>query len=317
MKSQILLILVTLQFAVAFAQDGKIISQKLHSITEKDRLPLIENFKGADTILENTILEKITYLSDNLKISGYVSKPKYNIKKLPCIIYCRGGNREFGAINSFEQFYLQRMASWGYVVITSKYRGGPESEGKDEFGGSDVNDVMNLLPALAQIQNADTTKVGIHGWSRGGTMVYQALKRTRRFKGAVVGAGTANFYTGISYRKDDFEAKVYAELIPDYYKNKDVELKKRSAVFWADSISKTTPLLIMHGSSDWRVSPDESLELVKKLYDAKHPTKFILYAGGDHGLRAYRRETDAEMRKWFDDYVKNGKALPNMENHGK
>ena len=302
---------------LCFAQNGQILNFENKSIEEDDKTWFRKKFKNTDSILSNISLQKITYLSDGLKISGYVAKPRNSNKKLPCIIYCRGGNREFGSLNSFEQFYLQRIASWGYVVIASQYRGGPESEGKDEFGGNDVNDVINLLPALEQIDGADTAKIGIHGWSRGGTMVYQALKQSNRFKAAVVGAGTANFFTGISYRKDDFEAKVYAELIPNYYKNKDVELKKRSVVFWADSLCKTTPILLMHGSSDWRVSPEESLELITKLYVAKQPAKFIFYAGGDHGLREYTNETDAEMKKWFDDYVKNNKSLPNMTIHGK
>ncbi|MEP6712076.1 MAG: prolyl oligopeptidase family serine peptidase, partial [Ferruginibacter sp.] len=187
--------------------------------------------------------------------------------------------------------------------------------GKDEFGGADINDVLNLLPAVAQIPNADTSKIGIHGWSRGGMMTYLVMKKTNRFKAAVVGAGAADLYSAIKLR-EGFEVAVSAQCIPDYYKNKDAELQKRSAVYWADSLCKTTPLLLMQGSADWRVSPEENLELVSKLYKAKQPLKFILYAGGDHGLREYTTETDAEMKKWFDDYVRDGKALPNMEKHG-
>lgn len=299
------------------AQNGKVLSKTDFSISAKDKEWYYNKFKEADTIFKNTNLEKITYLSDGLKISGFIAQPKQTLKKLPCIIYCRGGNRDFGALNDYEQFYLQRMASWGYVVVASQYRGGPESEGKDEFGGEDVNDILNLLSVLFQIKNCDTTRIGIHGWSRGGTMVYQAIKKTNRFKAAVVGAGTANFFTGIEYRKDNFEAKVYAELIPNYYQNKDAELKKRSAVFWADEMCKTTPLLIMHGSSDWRVSPAESLELLNKLYEFKHPTKFIFYPGGNHGLKEYTLETDQEMKNWFNLYVKNQAKLPDMELHGK
>ena len=38
------------------------------------------------------------------------------------------------------------MSSWDYVVVGSHYRGNKGSEGKEEFGGSDVNDVINLIP---------------------------------------------------------------------------------------------------------------------------------------------------------------------------
>ena len=317
MRRELKLIIVL--FAINYntsAQDGKIISILPHAIDDSDKVFFQKRFKNTDSVLSQTTLQKITYLSDGLKISGYITQPKDNTKKYPCIIYCRGGNRDFGSLTSFEQFYLQRMAAWGYVVIASQYRGGPDSEGKDEFGGADVNDVLNLLPALTQIPNADTSRIGIHGWSRGGMMTYLIMKKTNRFKAAVVGAGAADLYSGIKLR-EGFEAAVYAQCIPDYYKNKDTELQKRSAVYWADSLSKITPLLLMQGSSDWRVSPEENLELVNKLYKAKQPLKFILYAGGDHGLREYTKETDAEMKQWFDDYVRDGKALPNMEKHGR
>src|SRR5689334_19707239 len=37
----------------------------------------------------------------------------------------------------------------------------------------------------------------------------------------------------------------------------------------------TTPLLIIHGSADWRVSANEAIEMVQKLYACQHPTRFI------------------------------------------
>jgi len=316
MKNKIITFLLVICCNITFAQDGKIISIIPHAIEDSDKVFFQKRFKNTDSVLSETTLQKITYLSEGLKISGYVSQPKGNTKKYPCIIYCRGGNRDFGSLTSFEQFYLQRMAAWGYVVIASQYRGGPDSEGKDEFGGADINDVLNLLPALTQLPFADTSRIGIHGWSRGGMMTYLAMKKTKRFKAAVVGAGAADLYSSIKLR-EGFEAAVFAECIPDYYKNKDDELQKRSAVYWADSLCKTTPLLLMQGSADWRVSADESLGLVNKFYKAKQPLKFILYPGGDHGLREYSIETDAEMKKWFDDYVRDGKTLPNMEKHGR
>ena len=316
MKNIIIALVLIVLCKISFAQDGKIITNIPFAIDDSDKVYFQNRFKNTDSVLSETTLQKITYLSDGLKISGYIAQPKATNKKYPCLIYCRGGNRDFGSLNSFELFYLQRMAAWGYVVIASQYRGGPDSEGKDEFGGADINDVINLLPALTQIPNADTSRIGIHGWSRGGMMVYLAMKKTNRFKAAVVGAGATDLYSSIKLR-DGFEAAVYAECIPNYYKNKDAELKKRSAVYWANMLCKTTPLLVMQGSSDWRVSPEENLELVNKLYKAKQPLKFILYAGGDHGLREYTTETDAEMQKWFDDYVRDGKALPNMEKHGR
>src|SRR5690606_29369850 len=148
--------------------------------------------------------------------------------------------------------------------------------GKEEFGGKDVHDVLNLLPLLNEIPKADTSRIGMEGTSRGGMMTYLAMKNTKRLKAAVVISGTADLFQNLSKRQQ-LEKNVFAELIPNYQQEKDKALRARSAVYWADEMCKTTPLLIMHGSADWRVSPTEAISLVQKLYDAKHPVRFIFF----------------------------------------
>lgn len=37
-------------------------------------------------VLDNTVTEKITYLSDNLKVKGYITYPVDKSKKYPCVI---------------------------------------------------------------------------------------------------------------------------------------------------------------------------------------------------------------------------------------
>ncbi len=81
-------------------------------------------------VLDNTITEKITYLSDGLKVSGYISYPKDNSKKYPCVIWNRGGIGNRGAIDSFTARGLfGQIASWGYVVFATQYRGNDGGEG--------------------------------------------------------------------------------------------------------------------------------------------------------------------------------------------
>ena len=201
------------------------------------------------------------------------------------------------------------------MVVASQYRGVDGGEGIEEFGGKDIDDVLNLIPTMAQLPDADTSKIGIEGGSRGGMMTYLALKKCCKFKAAVVISGAANAFIDIQSRPD-METEVYSELIPNYKANKENELKARSAVFWADKMCKTTPLLIMQGSSDWRVQPMEAIELVQKLYESKHPVRFILYEVADHGIREFLYQSFSEEKRHFDYYLRDGKKLPNMEPHG-
>lgn len=298
-----------------WAQDGKILSKTPFLVSDSVFTLINQHDTVFGSKLRSINFYRISYLSDGLKVTGYIAEPKEK-GKYPCIISNRGGNRDFGQWNTLSiAFFLGHMASWKYVVIASQYRGNDGGEGTEEFGGKDIDDVLNLIPALSQVPNADTSRIGIEGASRGGMMTYLAMKNTCRFKAAVVTSGAADAFIDIKNRPG-MDTFVYAELVPDYKLNKEKELEARSAVFWADKMCKTTPLLILQGTSDWRVTAAEALELVNKLYEYKHPTRFILYEGGSHGIREFRREVFAETKSFFDYYLRDGNKWPSMETHG-
>jgi dipeptidyl aminopeptidase/acylaminoacyl peptidase len=302
--------------AFIHAQDGKIIDKNIFHIHDS----IWSRLKLRDAALTQKIKDsvdffRITYLSDGLQVTSYMAQPKAN-GHYPCIISNRGGNRDFGSWNPYSiANFLGQMASWNYVVVASQYRGTDGGQGKEEFGGIELNDIFNLIPVLANNPKADTSRIGIEGTSRGGMMTYLSLKRSCKFKAAVVTAGMANAFVNIKARPE-MEKNVFSELIPNYSSAKEKALQERSAVFWADQMCKTTPLLLMHGSSDWRVTPEESLELLQKLYAFKHPVRFILFEGADHGISEWRTERLTQTRKHFDYYLRDGKKWPSLEKHG-
>jgi len=90
----------------------------------------------------------------------------------------------------------------GYVIVASQYRGNGGGEGKEEFGGKDVNDVLNLIPLLSNMPQADTARIGMFGWSRGSMMTYLALTKTTTIKAAVVGSGLTDLITSLKERPE-------------------------------------------------------------------------------------------------------------------
>jgi len=78
-------------------------------------------------------------------------------------------------------------------------------------------------------------------------MTYLTLPRTNEIKAAAVGGAPAD-KTIID--RPNLESNVYAELIPKYWDNKEAELKKRSAVYFADKFPNNVPILMLHGNSD-------------------------------------------------------------------
>lgn len=300
---------------IAAPQDGSLVDSSEVSLKSADIERLEVRRPGFRALLSEIDIKAITYLSDGLKVKGYLVVPRKG-GNLPCVIYNRGGNREFGAISDLKAAAdLGRIASWGYVVVASQYRGNAGGEGKEEFGGRDINDVLNLLPLLKSVPQADVTRVGMIGWSRGGMMAYLALARTDRIAAAIISAGLADAFENIRSRPD-MEKSVYAQLIPNYAEDREAALVARSAVRWPEKLHKQTPILLLHGSSDWRVHPSGALAMASKLYESKHPFRFVFFEGGDHGLSEHAEEVNRLTKDWLDRYVRDKQPWPSLEPHG-
>ena len=302
--------------AMVSKEDGQILSQQTITFEDEElKQKLNEIFPDLLNQIKDVKFSKIIYVSDGLRVIAYVAEPK-KAGKYPCIISNRGGNRSFGQWNPITiNYLLGTMAHWGYVVVATQYRGNDGGEGVEDFGGADVNDALNLVRVLKQIPNADSMRIGIEGTSRGGMTTYLALKKTCLFKAAAVTAAPTNLFEAVENRPE--MKKICEELIPNYEQNREVALKERSAIYWADQICKTTPLLILQGSADKRVDAQEAITLLAKLQQQKHPTRFLLFEGADHIINEYREEHMEAMKKHFDYYLRDGKPLPNMEPHGK
>ncbi|MEE1898853.1 prolyl oligopeptidase family serine peptidase [Flavobacterium rakeshii] len=256
----------------------------------------------------------ITYTSDSLKVNGYLVQPKTQGPH-PVIIFNRGGNRDFGElILPYAYRFLGQLAKEGYVVIASQYRGNGGSEGVEEFGGSDVDDVVNLIDVLAEIKEADTTRIGMYGWSRGGMMTLRALTETNKIKAAVVGGALSDMRAGLE--RPEME-KVYSELIPNYANNKEAELTKRSAIEWVDKLPTNVPLLMLHGNADWRVKCEQSLKLAIEFGKYRIPYRLVVFEGSDHGINENKNEVNKMVLNWFDRFLKNNEPLPDMKYHGR
>jgi dipeptidyl aminopeptidase/acylaminoacyl peptidase len=302
-------------FKQSTAQDGKIIDQ-MQVVMNDSLLGSIARYRPeVKEINDSVVIYKITYLSDGLKVKGYMVFPK-KPGKYPCVIYNRGGNREFGKLNEWDYGYIMaQIASWGYIVVGSQYRGNDGGEGQEEFGGKDIDDVMNLFPLLNHIQKADTSRIGMFGISRGGMMTYISLKKTKQLKAAVVISGVTDLIKMLDTRPE-FDAEVYGELIPDYKNNKTKLLRERSAVYFADEICKTTPIFILQGTSDWRVPTNQVIDLVNKFYEVKQPFRFSLFEGGSHGVLEFWNELSRQTKVFLDRYLRDKKLWPSLEFHG-
>lgn len=257
-------------------------------------------------------IDRLVYDSDGLMVTGFVVQPKEK-GNYPCIIYNRGGNRDMGSLLvGTAVVYMGKIAAAGFVVIASNYRGNSNSEGKEEFGGSDVNDVLNLIPALGQIEGADTSRIGMFGISRGGMMSYMATRNNPQIKAVAVVGGMSNLFT-MKRNRPDMESHVYSALIPNYEDDSENQLENRSAVFWADELPRSTKFLLLHGTNDEAVSIEEPRELHNKFLEHNINHVFIEYNGDNHGIRKNAEHASNQINTWFLKYVKDGTEFEESE----
>ncbi len=224
---------------------------------------------------------KIKYQSDGCEVVSYLSVPISCLeekKAYPCIIFNRGGNRDYGANEPENIAYLAETSKM--IIFASQYRGVDGGTGKDEFGGDDLQDVSKLIDLCEYFSFVDMEQLYMMGISRGGMMTYMAVREDDRIKKAVVVSGEADNFMGWEEREDMHE--VYMDLIGKTPEEAPEEYEKRSATYWADEIK--CPILIIHSKLDERVSYAQAEKMAQCLEEAGKEYKFISYEDDVHGL---------------------------------
>lgn len=280
-------------------KNGAIVSKKIINLSEIPPIwqgistnnVLTEKYK----YLENIQFYSIVYKSDALLVNGIIAAPKKE-GKFPVIIFNRGGNKEIGKVARGKTLYslihtASKLVDHNYLVIASCYRE------NDEFGGEDINDVLNLTATIKTIKKADANRIGMFGWSRGGMMTYLALKHSNKIKTAVIGNGPSDLEKLIKDRPK-MESGVYSKLIPNYKDNKMVALKKRSALYWTHQLDKNASLLILCGTEDVQVNPNQANLIADKLTEINYDFK-LEKVKTDHTFSDKKDELNSLLINWF------------------
>lgn len=186
---------------------------------------------------------RIEYRSDGLKVIGFLVRPRNPAStRFPVVIFNRGGFSDRGKIESFNLVDFTRLAEDGFVVLASQYRGNDGGEGREELGGSDLDDVSNLLETAKSLPYADTKNVFMYGVSRGGMMTFLELKKNFPINAAAV-VGAVYDLAAFGQRSPGVLAEA-VKLIPGYEQRSNAALKERSVMNWPDAVN--VPLLMLH-----------------------------------------------------------------------
>ena len=257
---------------------------------------------------------------DGLKIQGVLVYP-LNYKKgkrYPMIAFIHGGREEHRS-NGWNTRYadpIQAVAAKGYFAFIPNYRG---STGRgDEFARLDQHayadpeftDILDGKLALVDKGMVDGDKVGITGGSYGGyATAWSATKLSEHYAAAVMFVGISNQLS--KFGTTDIPNEMHAVHARAWPWDDFQWMLETSPIYHVKNAK--TPLLIMHGDSDTRVHPSQSMELyryVKTLGQA--PVRLVLYPGEGHGNRKAAGQYDYSLRlvRWMDHYLKGDGGEP-------
>lgn len=196
---------------------------------------------------------------------------------------------------------MAAFVSAGFIVLGVQYRGVDGGEGQEQFGGDDVHDVINAIALARRLPEADPRNIFMFGASRGGMEAFLALRDGAAVNAAAIISGMADPELE-ARRHPDWEAANWRPLIPNYDRDRTQALARRSGVLVAKQVD-LPPMLILQGTSDWRVDPRNALEVAEALQARGRPYALHMFNGDVHGLPWNWRERDRLITEWFRQHL--------------
>ena len=254
---------------------------------------------------------------DGQEIEGVLVLPVGGVPAggAPLILDVHGGP-EAHESNGFVTNYSgpgHVAAGKGYAVFLPNYRGSTgygtafSKQHQGNYTDPEFTDLVDAKRALVADGIADADRVGITGGSYGGyASAWGATYDSAEYAASVMFVGISNQISKFGTTDIPYEMyNVHSRSWPwdDWQKMLEV-----SPVYHVDKAN--TPLLIMHGEEDTRVSPSQSYELYRSIKVRKPdvPVRLVLYPGEGHGnsKAAARYDYNLRMMRWFDTYLMSG-----------
>jgi len=251
---------------------------------------------------------------DGLELEGILIRPLdgSTARPAPLVMVVHGGpegHRRDGWLDRYSS-PAQVLAARGYAVFFPNYRGstgrGVEFSklGQADAAGAEFDDLVDAVDHLIEIGVADENRVGVTGGSYGGyATAWLATRYSERFAAGVMFVGISNKISKFGTTDIPMEETLVHAL--GYPWERWELFFERSPLTHAEK--GRTPLLIMGGDADPRVSPTQSMEMyrVLKTFD-NVPVRLVRYPGEGHGNRRAASRYDYQLRllRWFDHYLK-------------
>ncbi|MCB2087446.1 MAG: S9 family peptidase [Sphingomonadaceae bacterium] len=266
----------------------------------------------------------MTYTAgDGQEVEGILIEPVGGAAKggSPTIMMVHGGPESHYSNGWLTAYSMpgQVGAGKGYAVFHPNYRGSTgygvafAKAHQDDYAGKEFNDIVDAKRALVAQGITDPKRTGITGGSYGGyASGWGATALSEEYAAAVMFVGISNQIS--KFGTTDIPWEMHNVHSRHWPWEKWMEMLEVSPIYHVDKAE--TPLLIMHGDSDTRVSPTQSYELYRNIKVRKPdtPVRLVLYPGEGHGnsKAAARYDYNLRMMEWFDTYLMTGNRKAEM-----
>ncbi len=227
----------------------------------------INLYTGSKENLVHTTHRYLTYTSfDGLEIPAFLVLPKKPIKGAVITAF-------YGGYNSYD-YQAQIFAELGLATLSPAVRGswgfGKEWQNhiKGDLGGDEILDIMWAAHFLEKELGLSPEKIGLEGGSHGGYSVLRTLTMPNNFNSQDskypfgFGICWAGFADLVDFYHTSNIPGWLVDMLGDYEKNKEKYID-RSPVHHFDELN--TPIFILHGTNDSRVSPSSMKGFLDKL----------------------------------------------------
>jgi len=296
---------------VDMSQDKKMLVIRSSSDTDEGTYAIynaVENrFQKLGTAypeLPQNSLGKMTNIlykaSDGTEIPGYLTVPSDGARKnLPLIVMPHDGPQ---ARDTWKFSFLRTfLANRGYAVLQMNYRGSSgfgekwQLDANKDWTGLTYSDIQDGTRWAVSEGIADPKRICIMGWGFGGyEALLSAARNTDTYRCAVSIGGIADPEMQRQFLMAAGNTEGRKEIGSDREKlERDSPLKNAQKI--------NIPVLLVHGTKDWQVQMDHTIEMSDKLDEFEKPNTTIIIKGANHDFE--RKSERIVLLKAVEDFL--------------